>query len=355
MKFVNYLVTTLTVALLLLGANALIPVRTHAQLAGIQTWGGTAGGTANALTLTVHNVGGIGDLLGVPIRFLPSANNTGPASLTINLDGGGTIGPTAIQRPTSNLGLQALSGKELQTAGQPTEVVFNGVVFAITSSIDMTPVGAVVDFRANSPGGYLIEDGSCVSQTTFAALFAVIGTTYGGACGGGLFPVPDSRGTNTMALDGQGVNGLANRITSASCGSPNTLGSLCGNQQQTLTQAQLPFAGLTVTGSTAGLTVSGTTAGLSVSGTVNVTSSVATINEGVVNTPVQGGSTYTVAGPSLQSAVNSSGSNTLTGAGVSVSATGAGVSINGTTGAMGSGTAHPILNPTVLAYRMIKY
>ena len=41
------------------------------------------------------------------------------------------------------------------------------------------------------PTGYLHCDGSAVSRTTYAALFAVIGTDYGAGDGSSTFTLPD--------------------------------------------------------------------------------------------------------------------------------------------------------------------
>lgn len=45
-----------------------------------------------------------------------------------------------------------------------------------------------------TPPGFLLCDGSAVSRTTYARLFAVIGTTYGAGDGSTTFNLPDSRG-----------------------------------------------------------------------------------------------------------------------------------------------------------------
>jgi microcystin-dependent protein len=55
------------------------------------------------------------------------------------------------------------------------------------------PPGLIMAFAGTSaPPGYVMCDGSSYSTTTFAALFNVIGTTYGS--GVGTFAVPDLRG-----------------------------------------------------------------------------------------------------------------------------------------------------------------
>ena len=59
------------------------------------------------------------------------------------------------------------------------------------------PAGSLVPFAGTAvppPGGWLLCDGAAVSRTTFAALFAAIGTTYGVGDGSTTFNLPDLRG-----------------------------------------------------------------------------------------------------------------------------------------------------------------
>lgn len=56
------------------------------------------------------------------------------------------------------------------------------------------PVGSVIYFAGSAaPEGYLVCDGSLVNRRTYAALFAVIGTTYGTGNGSTTFALPDLR------------------------------------------------------------------------------------------------------------------------------------------------------------------
>ncbi len=58
-----------------------------------------------------------------------------------------------------------------------------------------TPVGTVTAFAgATVPAGTLLCDGSAVSRTVYASLFAQIGTTYGSGDGSTTFNLPDYRG-----------------------------------------------------------------------------------------------------------------------------------------------------------------
>ena len=273
------------------------PQRTAAQFADQSTFAGTSTGSANAQAITINNIFSGTTRTGIPFRFIPGFTNTGPA--TINVSG---LGDVAILRPSS-IGLVALSGQELWE-GELTSVVYNGTNYVLTSNVDMTRIGDTVQYRGGAvPRGTLIEDGSCISQTTYAALFSVIATTYG-SCSAGLFALPDSRGTGFIALDGQGANGLAGRITTASCATPNAVG-LCGSETKTLTLAQLPT-------------------GISSSSSGNVvTASALELENGTFNTfaTLQGGTI---------GSVTSTSTNT-------------------------SGAAHSVLNPSSFGRRAIKY
>jgi hypothetical protein len=57
------------------------------------------------------------------------------------------------------------------------------------------PSGAIIDFAMNSaPSGYLVCNGSAISRTAFAALFARIGTLYGNGDGSTTFNLPNCQG-----------------------------------------------------------------------------------------------------------------------------------------------------------------
>lgn len=59
----------------------------------------------------------------------------------------------------------------------------------------LMPVGAVIPFPMNLvPNGWLAANGAAVSRTTYAALFAYLGTTFGAGDGSTTFNLPDLRG-----------------------------------------------------------------------------------------------------------------------------------------------------------------
>jgi len=57
------------------------------------------------------------------------------------------------------------------------------------------PAGTIIMFGSTTaPTGWMIADGSAVSRSTYSALFAVIGTTYGAGDESSTFNLPDFRG-----------------------------------------------------------------------------------------------------------------------------------------------------------------
>ncbi|MBS6000320.1 MAG: tail fiber protein [Haemophilus haemolyticus] len=63
-------------------------------------------------------------------------------------------------------------------------------------------VGEVAFFaRTTQPSGWLKANGAAVSRTTYAALFAAIGTTFGAGDGRSTFNLPDLRGEFVRGLD----------------------------------------------------------------------------------------------------------------------------------------------------------
>ena len=70
-----------------------------------------------------------------------------------------------------------------------------------------TPTGAILAWTtATAPTGWLECDGSAVSRTTYAALFAVIAETYGNGDGSTTFNLPDLRGEFIRGFDNSAGN-----------------------------------------------------------------------------------------------------------------------------------------------------
>jgi microcystin-dependent protein len=116
---------------------------------------------------------------------------------------------------------------------EATRYDFDG---ASLSGIEGIPTATIVPWSDSSvPSGFLECNGSAVSRSTYAALFAIIGVTYGSGDGSTTFNVPDLQ--DNVAVGKSGTKNLA------STGGANTVtatGSVAGSTANaTLTTAQL--------------------------------------------------------------------------------------------------------------------
>lgn len=92
----------------------------------------------------------------------------------------------------------------------------------------LSPVGIVSPFAgASAPTGWLLCDGAAVSRSTYAALFAVIGETYGAGDGSTTFLVPNIKGKVVV-----GLNAAETEF--------DTLGETGGEKTHTLTIDEMP-------------------------------------------------------------------------------------------------------------------
>ncbi|QSY98662.1 tail fiber protein (plasmid) [Rhizobium bangladeshense] len=96
------------------------------------------------------------------------------------------------------------------TAGSTLIVISDasGVARIWSAPSSGVPAGQVVSFaQGSAPVGYLKCNGAAVSRTSYAGLFAAIGTTYGVGDGSTTFNLPDLRGEFIRGLDdGRGVD-----------------------------------------------------------------------------------------------------------------------------------------------------
>ena len=91
------------------------------------------------------------------------------------------------------------------------------------------PTGVVQYYSGTAaPAGWLLCDGTAYSRTTYAALFAIIGTGYGAGNGSTTFNVPDFRGRMPIGV-GTG-SGLTAR----------TRGTTYGAETVTLSSSNIP-------------------------------------------------------------------------------------------------------------------
>lgn len=164
---------------------------------------------SGTFTLSITSSATLGD------GFSFAVQNTGAGVITIDPSGSEQIdAATTITLMAGESALIQCTGTEFRTIGRTRNATPSGV-------IEM--YGAAV-----APTGYLLCDGSAVSRTTYASLFAVIGTTWGVGDGSTTFNVPDYRGRAPIGA-GTGA-GLTAR----------TLAATGGEETHTLTTAEMP-------------------------------------------------------------------------------------------------------------------
>jgi len=110
---------------------------------------------------------------------------------------------------------------------------------AYLTGIQGTATGTIVPWSTSTaPTGFLKCDGSAVSRTTYAALFAVISTTYGVGDGSTTFNLPDLQDRTVVAAS------VANSKSLAQTGGANTVtptGNIGGSvAATTLATTQIP-------------------------------------------------------------------------------------------------------------------
>ena len=153
-----------------------------------------------------------GDFLSKVITSIPTANgNTGPTGATGLTGLTGPTGPTGLSGPTGPSGLTGGNGATGNTG--PAGI----------------SAGTIAMFGGTSaPSGWLICNGSAVSRTTYAGLFAVIGTLYGSGDNVATFNLPDLQGRFPIGA-GSG-SGLSTR----------TLAVKAGTESKTLSIGNVP-------------------------------------------------------------------------------------------------------------------
>lgn len=208
------------------------------------------------------------------------------------------------------------------------------------------PTGVVQVFAGTTtPDGWLFCDGSAVSRVTYAALFSVIGTTYGAGDGVNTFNLPD----------------LVDRVAVGS-GSAYAIGSKGGEATHTLTTEEMATHNHTFTGSAVNtgnqsadhthsrgtMEIGGTMTDLLGGGSLNATGAFSLSKSAANFNATSGNRSY--------GWFTFKASNNWTGAtsGASANHTHS-VTAAGSIGNSGSGTAHNNMQPYLAMRYIIKY
>lgn len=88
-------------------------------------------------------------------------------------------------------------------------LVQDGVITTANLPVGITPAAGTLGYfgMSTAPTGWLKANGAAISRSTYADLFAAIGTTYGTGDGSTTFNIPDLRGEFPRGWDdGRGVD-----------------------------------------------------------------------------------------------------------------------------------------------------
>jgi len=139
---------------------------------------------------------------------------------------------------TGNLNMGGFQIKNIGNATSSSDAVNKGQMDSVESTLQTAIDNAVAsasvyvgDIKASlqtaNHGNWLLCDGSAVSRTTYADLFALIGDNFGSGDGSTTFNLPDYRG---KFLRGLGGDSAADVYTTQAEGLPNITGTLDGAQ-----------------------------------------------------------------------------------------------------------------------------
>jgi microcystin-dependent protein len=210
------------------------------------TWPNQTIAAAAPGTGTVTSVSGTGTVNGISLSgsvttsgsltlggALSGVDLTSQVTGTLPVANGGTGAATL----TSNNVLLGNGTSALQVVAPGTAgniLTSDGSTWASTAPAGGVPVGTEALWPTNTPPtGWLQENGASLSRTgTYAALFAVIGTTYGTA-NGSSFNLPDARGRFVRVWNnGAGIDPDAgSRTIPATSGATMSAGDNVGTNQ----------------------------------------------------------------------------------------------------------------------------
>ena len=180
--------------------------------------GVTTGGTATAYTVASNQVfDSLVNLDGKIVAFVPHVTS-GAGPVTLNVDG---LGAKALR---SAPGIELAAGTLI--SGTPYVArYFNSAAEWILCSFFganpyNVPLGAGMPYflPAAPNSSFAFPAGQPISRTTYAALFALMGTTYGAGDGSTTFNLPSLGGRLLACRENMNGTGVEGRITSAGSG-----------------------------------------------------------------------------------------------------------------------------------------
>jgi microcystin-dependent protein len=190
---------------------------------------------------TMIAIGGVtGDRLNL-INFATNGNSGANAHLKISTTvGSNTAFALGTSNTVSNVSLVKMDGSHgqgitsginiidqtgKQYAPLAANIISQATIQGATTTIaPLVPAGTIMAWAGSTaPSGYVLADGSALSRTTYAALFAICGTTFGVGDGTTTFTLPSLTGRTVIGVSGSFVRGASSAAVGA--GAELTTGS----------------------------------------------------------------------------------------------------------------------------------
>lgn len=159
-----------------------------------------------------------------------ASGNFSAGTVTASLSGNATSATNIAGGGAGQIPYQSAAGSTaMLAAGSAGQILTSNGISAPTWG-NVLPAGCIQMYGGvSAPTGWLVCDGSEVSRTIYASLFAAIGTNFGSGNGSTTFNLPSF---NRRAPVGAGGTGTATLS--------NTIGSSGGAETHTLTVAEMP-------------------------------------------------------------------------------------------------------------------
>ncbi|CCE04145.1 putative phage tail Collar Domain [Bradyrhizobium sp. STM 3843] len=287
----------------------------------------TGSSTAYALA-SYQQFDTLAHLNGQIIAFTPHVTNG--ATVTLNVD---SLGAKPLR---SGPNTELLAGTLIQ--GTPYIVVYNNsdgafYLHGFYGNLYNIPIGASIEYWAGTApnSSFAFPYGQAINRTTYAALFALIGTNYGPGDGTTTFNLPDLRGRVIACVDNMGGTS-ANRLASGGLAAVrHTLGGAGGEDTHMLTASEMPTH----------------------------YHSASIYDPGHLHSTSHSGLNIAYQGASAIGITGSSALQISTSTAFSVQGAGTGVRVNSSNGldttySAGGGTAHNVVQPTILCARIMR-
>jgi microcystin-dependent protein len=192
-------------------------------------------GTSTAYAVSTFQVfDTLSHLSGQMIAFTPHVSNG--ATVTLNVD---SLGARPLRSAPNT---ELLAGTIIQ--GTPYVATYNNndgafYLHGFFGNPYNIPLAGGLDYWASTAPNtsFAFPIGQAISRTTYSALFALVGTTYGPGDGSTTFNLPDKTGRVSAMIEA-----AQNRLPSTYFGGTSTqMGAVGGSASHTLTAAEMPI------------------------------------------------------------------------------------------------------------------